>query len=291
MNATLLRPNSIALRIGSGFLAYVTSAALAVAVSYEWGLSGNLDAALGNGLLEYADGTSQTLTTFGTTDGSTVPHIGGQAATFMRVPAFSGIGNGYNLTLSDTGPNGGGAYVNQYSVVFDVLSPSSINWTPFFNTDPDNGNDADFYIAPDGAIGIGALGYSAAGVIGADTWHRIAFVADLGAGNVSYYIDGNPVYDRTGGSLLEGRFSLYSNQDAGPDLRLFNEGDTSDQYTHELLVNSIYFTDSALSPAQVAALGGPNAQGVMVPEPGAVVLLALGLGVLGVWRRARRQVS
>jgi hypothetical protein len=289
MFATLLHPNSFALRTGCGLLAYLTSAALAGAVSYEWGLSGNLDAALGNGLLEYADGSSQTLTTFGTSDGSTVPHIGGQAATFMRVPAFSGTGNGYNLTLSDTGPNGGGAYVNQYSVVLDVLSPSSLNWTPFFNTDPGNANDADFYIAPDGALGIGTLGYSAAGVFGSDTWHRIAFVADLGAGNVSYYVDGNPVYNRTGGSLLDGRFSLYSNQDAGPDMRLFNEGDTSGQYTHEVLVNSIFVTDSALSPAQVATLGGPNAQGVLVPEPSRFVLLALGLGALGIWRCARRQ--
>jgi hypothetical protein len=249
-----------------GLLAYLIAASAAFAADYEWDLSGDLNPSLGRGVLEYADSQSASLASFGTTDGVTVPHIGGQPATFMRVPAFTALANGYNLTLTDSGPNGGGAYLNQYSIIFDVLSPGNLGWTPFFNTDPENsaGNDADFYLAYDGSLGIGDLGYTTAGVIVPDTWYRIAFVADLGAGNVAYYVNGVRVLNRTGGSLLDGRFSLYSNQDPGPDVRLFNEGDTSGDYTHQLDVAAIAFTDRSLSAAEVAALGGPRADGIFL---------------------------
>jgi hypothetical protein len=62
--------------------------------------------------------------------------------------------------------------------------------------------------------------------------------------------------------LLDGRFSLYSNADPGPDLLLFNEGDGGGVYTHALLVSSIAFTDRALSATEMSALGGPRADGI-----------------------------
>ena len=225
--------------------------------------NGDLSTSAGMGLLEYADGAAtQGLTKFETTDGSTVPHINGQPAKFMRVPAFTAGANGYALTMPGLAPNGGGGYVNQYTMLWDVLLPGSLNWMPFFNTAPGNGNDADFYVSDAGALGIGALGYSAAGAVQADTWYRIAFVANLGAGRVSYYVNGDPVRDRTGGSLRDGRLALYSDRDAGPDLRLFNEGDTSGVYTHEVLVNSFLFTDHTMSANEIKALGGPSAAGI-----------------------------
>jgi hypothetical protein len=234
---------------------------------YEWNFkNGNLSPTLGNGVFAYADGTvTSNLTTFGTSDGVVVPHLGGKPAKFLHAPAFTGTGNGYHVTFTGSGPNGGGTYLNQFTMIFDVLLPGAINWFPFFNTSIENANDADFYVSPDGALGIGAIGYSAAGVIHPTTWHRVTFAADLAAGTVAYYLDGNPVFSGSAG--LDGRHSLYSNVDPGPDLLLFNEGDTSGVYTHEVYLSSFFFTDRRMSAAEILALGGPKARGIMAASP------------------------
>jgi endonuclease/exonuclease/phosphatase family metal-dependent hydrolase len=234
-------------------------------VIYEWDFAaGDLAAALGNGTMEYADAATPGLSIYGTTTGTTVPHIGGQPATYLRVPSFAGLTNGYLLSFNDSGPNGGGSYINRYTFIIDALIPGPLNWTPLFNTSPQNVNDADWYVDSTGRIGIGDLGYSAAGAITANTWLRLVFAADLGAGLVTYYRNGTQVGQRAGGSLLDGRFAIFSDADAGPDLLLFNEGDTTGVYTHELYISSIAFTDHRMSAAEVAALGGPRAEGIFV---------------------------
>lgn len=239
--------------------------------SYEWRFTaGDLATALGDGAMTYADGaTTMGLTSFGTTDGGTVPHIGGVPAKYMHVPAFSDDANGYQLTFNATGPNTGtNAYVNRYSTIFDVLIPNPVaggDWLPFFNTDPFNLNDADFYFSGEGSIGIGGGGYSSAGTILANTWYRIVFVADLEGNTLTYYVNGTNVKSRNGGGL-QGRWALYSNQEPGPDMLLFNEGDASGVYTHELYVSSVAFTDRVLGASEAAALGGPSASGIFAPS-------------------------
>jgi hypothetical protein len=221
--------------------------------------------------MDYSDGGTAGQTSFGTTDGSTVPHIGGSPAKYMHVPAFTSDADGYWLTFNHSSHNAGtNQYINRYTLVFDVLVPGPLNWTPFFNTDRDNLNDADFYLASDGSIGIGSGGYSAAGVITPNTWNRIAFVADLEVNTLTYYVNGTNVKSRAA-TGMGGRWAVFSNEDSGPDLLLFNEGDTSGVYTHELYVSSVAFTDRVLSAAEAAALGGPNANGILArsfsPKP------------------------
>ncbi len=229
-----------------------------------------LERSSGVGTLEFADGEiTSSLTAFE----QGPPQIGGADPAFMRVPAFSDSANGYDLTMP-TQPVGDEGYINRYTMVWDVLLPLDASWwMPFFNTAPDNGNDADFYVSDSGGLGIGALGYSSAGLIQPDTWYRVVFAANLGAGRVAVYLNGAPVHTRTGASLANGRFALYSDGDAGPDLRLFNEGDNSGAYTHEVLVNSFAFISRELTPEEVAAIGGPSVAGIVLPQPAVPITL------------------
>lgn len=256
-----------------------TAVPATLAATYEWGFTaGDLTADLGPGIMDYR-GTTAGLTTFGTTDGSTVPHLNGVPTTYMSFGQWPTpeTDYGYTLEFSASTANGGGAYINQYTIIYDVLIPGALDWTPLFNTQLENNNDADWYVRDDGALGIGELGYSAAGVIQPDQWYRLGFTADLGAGDVRYYVDGTQVFASTGASgLLDDRFSLYSNADAGPDLLIANEGDTSGNYTHAQIYSAIAFTDRTLSDAEFAALGGPSADGIFVPEPSNAVLFAVG---------------
>ncbi len=234
------------------------------AAIYEWNFANsNLQPALGNGVLAYADGaTTSNLTSFGTTDGLIIPHIGGKPAKYLRAPAFTGISNGYAVTFPNSPPNGGGGYINQYTMIFDLLLPAPINWFPFFNTAPSNpsGNDADFYVAPDGSLGIAAIGYSAVGLIQTNTWYRITFAADLAGGTATYYLNGSPVC--TGNADVDGRHSVYSNTNPGPDLLLFNEGDISGVYTHVVYLSAFFFTDRTMTSSEIQSLGGPRARGI-----------------------------
>ena len=248
------------------------------AAQYEWTFNaGNLTTSLGNGTMAYADAQTGTLTTYGTTDGTTVPHIGGVPANFMRVPVFPSRANGYQLTFNDTAPNGGGAYVNDYTVVMDFLYPGALgNYSAILNTNPGNpdNNDADFYLHPNGGLGIGT--YSPAGTVTQNTWYRAAFVNT--ASSITIYLNGNQVHTRANDGV-DGRWSLFSNLDAGADLLLFNEGDTSGNYTGEWVVNSVAFVDRAMSGAELLGLAGPNATAILVPEPSTITLALLGVGI------------
>jgi hypothetical protein len=162
---------------------------------------------------------------------------------------------------------------------------------PFFNTDPNNLSDADFYLYGDGEIGIGGGGYSSPGVLTPDTWNRVAFVADLAANTLTYYVNGTSVKSRAADGL-GGRWSLYSNQDVGPlplqpgSLLLFNEGDGSGTYTHEVYVSSVAFTDRVLSAAEAATLGSAKATGIFAPSfapKPALSIQSTGANVLVSW--------
>ena len=242
----------------SGVVLTVTS--IRSPVIYEWTFDHHdLSAALGPGLLTYADAATPGLTSFGTTDGSTVPHIGGQPAAYMHVPGFVELTNGYLVTLIASNPNGGGQFINQYTFIADVLLPGSVNWMPFINTNPQNQDDADFYIAPNGSVGIQV--YSSPGLITSNTWYRIAFVADLTLSRLTYFVNGLPV-GTNNSAAVDGRWSLLSEDNPRADLLLFNEGDLSGVYTHAVYVAHIAMVARNLSASEIAVLGGPVAEGI-----------------------------
>jgi hypothetical protein len=93
----------------------------------------------------------------------------------------------------------------------------------------------------------------------------VAFVADLAANTLTYYVNGTHVKTRAADGI-GGRWALYSNQEVGPDLLLFNEGDNSGTYTHELYLSSVAFVDRVLSASEIAGLGSATAAGIFVPS-------------------------
>jgi len=250
-----------------------TTPAATLGTIMEWGMDGSLTAALGEGVLAFADAeNTEGQCSWETTDDATVPHIGGQPAGFLRMPSFASAADGLALTLTGLAPNGGGTKLNRYSLVFDVLLPGGWNWMPFFNTTPENNNDSDFFVRSDGGIGIGALGYSPGGTIQPDTWHRVVFSANLPSGVVTYYVDGVQVLQRTGAALTDARFSLFPGTAAGPHVRLFGDEDGE---MSPVLCSAIAFVDSPLTAGQAADLGPAQARGIFNTTPTAPPTLSI----------------
>ena len=68
-------------------------------------------------------------------------------------------------------PNGGGRFVNEYTVIMDVSFPDiSGAWVSLLQTNNTNSNDGDWFINPDGALGT-AGNYG--GSISEAEWHRL----------------------------------------------------------------------------------------------------------------------
>lgn len=253
-----------------GALGLLSSVATQASITGQWDFnSGDLSATIGTAL-DYR-GTTAAGTVFGTTTSFGIPDIGGVAASVMQFPATT-IDQGFTMAHG-AAANGGGAYVNQYSIVYDLYWPTgSIGvYRSLLQTAPSNpsGNDGDLFVNPAGGIGIGG---NYQGNLDDGAWHRVGFALDMTAGTLAKYIDGTQVGLMSGWSssaVTDGRWAL------GPTALLFadEDGETAMGY-----VNSIAFFDTALSAADLATLGGPTAAGI--PEPST---LSLGLLALAGW--------
>ncbi len=228
------------------------------AVTGQWDFnSGSLIATVGTALGYRGDTAGSTAFTTAT--------IGGQTAQVMSFPATTPT-QGYIVTHG-MAPNGGGAFVNQYTLIMDVMFPtaSSGQWRVLFQTNPDNNNDGDFFVGPGNGIGISG---DYTGTVQANTWHRLAFVVDLTAatGKLRKFIDGVEVGTQDSGFTLDGRWSLVSTA-------LFFADENNE--TSAGFVNSIQIRSEAMLPADVAALGGATAAGIPLPTaPTALEILS-----------------
>jgi hypothetical protein len=228
----------------------------AVFVTGQWDFNGNLAATLGRDLSYFDSGVSND-TSFATTTSLGIPDINGQPTTVMHfIPAGTPWG-GY-VMFHGAAPNGGGAYVNQYTLIYDIFIPFG-TWRSLLQTALGNGNDGDLFFNPSGGIGISSV-YD--GIVTAGDWHRVAVAFDLsGPGQapvLTKFIDGVKVGNQTGGlSGPDGRFAL------DPSALLFadNDGDDADTY-----VSSVQFSNGRRPDAFLAALGGPSAAKI----PGAI---------------------
>lgn len=253
-------------------------------VTGQWDFeAGNLNATVGSPL-QYR-GTTASLTQFGTTTSFGIANIGGQPANVMRFPACSST-QGYRMPHGGS-PNASpsGTKVNQYTVIMDILYPStSTGFRSLWQTETNSTltTDADFFVNGANALGISGQ-YQ--GNLTPNVWHRVAFTVDSTTRELGKYIDGtnvltgpvgatplgsNPMqYLPTAEAVADGRWAL------GPLATLFSDENNE---TGVGYVNSIQFQDRVLSAAEIAALGGPSAAGIpttnAVTPPGISRLLA-----------------
>jgi autotransporter-associated beta strand protein/YVTN family beta-propeller protein len=223
------------------------------AVTGQWDfLFGDLRATVGADLEYVGDTTNLTSFPVMSLNGVSVP-----------VMAFGGNSPSQGFSMWHGAlPNGGGQFVNQYTLIMDVMFPASSTgqWRALFQTDPFNhpGNDAEFYVgnassSPD-ANGLGTASQFN-GPLAADTWYRIAFAVDLAASagqQLSKYVNGVLVGSQSLLGGVDGQYSL------GPAAQLFTTG-LGGGFTQPGFVSSIQFVNGWLPPPAIAALGGPSA--------------------------------
>jgi hypothetical protein len=248
------------------FFAFIVCLVLGIAAAEisQFDFNGDLSATLGAATLEFEPGTSD-LVTFGTVSSLGLPALPGGDATAMSFPAFSAA-EGLRLEPASSA-NGGGDYINQYSLIFDLLVPDvSAGWFSFYNTNGTNSNDGDAFIRTDGGIGISGV-YE--GTVNSNQWHRIAIVWDVDS--MYKYIDGVNVGNQIGLSGVDGRWSLYTSEhDVMTWLLSDDDGDTNAAF-----ISSFLFANEALDAATIEGFGGADADGA-IPEPITVVLFGFG---------------
>ncbi len=235
-------------------------------ITGQWDFDeGDLRATKGRDMLYYDYeelGAIESNTRFGTTRSFGIPDIAGKEANIMFFPPC-GTNEGYRMfhgaLVSESGKR-----INQYTIILDLLYPSTSSgtWRSILNTDGNNQNRADLYISDRDGLGVDD---DFAGMISPDQWHRIACVFDLSATPpiLGRYVDGVPIGTQMLSAGENGRWSVPP-ADRGRWILLFAdpEGRTNSGY-----VNSIQFRNYAMTADEIAVLHGPSAEGIPVMSP------------------------
>lgn len=260
-------------RIVAASLTFAASVATSLpcfaAVTGQWDFnSGNLSATIGTDLTYRGD--TELFTAFTTTT------IGGQPANIMQFPAATAT-QGYVMTHG-IAPNGGGGWVNQYTLIMDIMFPSASSgvWRGLFQTSQGNVNDGDLFVNPSNGIGISSVYH---GTLQPDTWHRVAFVVDLtlATDRLRKFIDGTLVGSQDLSSGVDGRWSL------DPTALLFTDEDNETAMGY---VNSLQIHDMVMADSFIASPGVATAAGIpVIPEPASALLLGAGVFLLVLNRR------
>ncbi|EFH13407.1 hypothetical protein HMPREF0731_0372, partial [Pseudoroseomonas cervicalis ATCC 49957] len=215
----------------------------------------------GNFAASFGDGTMNRRTVDGSVIGpaealGATPLPGSQNEAVIGFPATE-PGDGYAILP------GGEAPLTSYTLVYDLLIPRGQDgqFGALLQTVRENGGDADLFLrlGADGTIGLGVSGQYD-GAMRFDSWHRVAItVQDAGDGTarLGKYIDGVKVGEQ---SVDAARFTI----DPAKGFMVFADDDGE---TWSGWLNSLHVTDRAMSEAEVAALGGARAGGVLPTAP------------------------
>ncbi|MEW5925527.1 MAG: T9SS type A sorting domain-containing protein, partial [Candidatus Zixiibacteriota bacterium] len=208
-----------------------------------------------NNLVKAEAGIGQALELVGSHEAITGPAEGNGAVKI-------GVGSHYKMSHG-IAPNGGGAYVNEYSLMIDFKVPALGVWHALFQTNPANSNDGDCFIKPDGNIGVAATGYSTT-VINANEWYRLVISVKNGT-HYRYYLDGQLLHDGTVQSV-DGRFALEN------VLLIFADEDGEDNEIH---CADLAIWNYPLSANEIAALGGYHPTDVQENKRGVITTYEL----------------
>lgn len=236
----------------------------------QWDFNGDLSATFGSNFAQFF-GDAALYAEFDTTTNFGISDIDGVEGNVMYiVPPFEL--NAIAVSIGET-PNAGGIYVNEYTLIFDILVPQdafdNYGWLSFYNTNDLNANDGDTFVRlSDGGIGIASVYH---GQLLPDTWHRVVLTwthdVDNGTMDFHKYIDGLLVGLQDDLSVPDGRWAMYSANDDDFDsdaegfwLLADESGDESPAY-----ISSFYFVDYPLTESEIYDLGGPNALGATTP--------------------------
>jgi peptide methionine sulfoxide reductase MsrB len=246
------------------------SGAQATRVTGQWDFDqGDLRASVGQAL-EYGDTNMVTQTSFGSTTSFGIPDIGGQVAKVLKYTRTENPPDNYVAGYAmhhGISPNGGGTLVNRWTLIADMLIPDLHQgdaYTAVIEIQNDPNSDADISIHEE-SPGVGGIGISGQypGNITAGQWHRIVVAVDMADPTpvISKFVDGAKAADQTSavGIGLDGRFAL------SDVAHLFSDGE-HDNEVNTYYVNSVQIRDGKLSDDEVAALGGPQAAGIPLPN-------------------------
>jgi hypothetical protein len=221
--------------------------------------------------LEYLDGANgitAAKTKFGLTgkgEFETIPLICGRPAKIMYVPGDLDRRIGYVMEHG-IAPNGGGAKVNQWTLLMDVIvSSNGFAAASLLQINSLNNTDDGDLFWQDGNFGQGLGGYLGEYLFTPEAWHRMIIAYDEAANPpvATKFLDGKKIYDWTASQELDHpRRALLSTA------ILFADGDEDER--REFWVNSIQIRSGKMSDAEMEAMGVPSADGIPleVPEPG-----------------------
>ena len=190
-----------------------------------------------------------------------LPRLDGQPVTLMAFPGLPPSGGPMSGYVMRHGipANGGGARVNKYTLIMDVLYPASSHNVErgLLQTNPENIDNRDIAIGADNGIGVSG-GFQ--GTFTADLWHRIAFAVDLtgpsGLPLMAKFIDGVKVGQQILTEGRDGRWSLApSTHVTTPYALLFADDNVDVQPGY---VSSIQIRSDRLSDEYIRRMGGPS---------------------------------
>jgi len=183
----------------------------------------------------------------------------------------------YYQAAHGIGANGGGSYVNEFTLLFDVMYPqeSAGKWRAFYQSGYDTYNDSEYFISDsDESWGVGDLGYTRNATIGQwysshSTWYRAVLTVNLddnsSAAFHDLYINGELKGNHNTGKLdLDGRFALYPSDHANPYVCFAGDNDGEDALMY---FSNIAIWDRPLTSQEIADLGGPG-DPILATHPG-----------------------